>query len=105
MVLHAQVRVEPALWDNSFSVVICLAPSRCLDDARVCEPVPLNSALRVAVDYVVLRTAIAVDVIGSQVFLDSGPVTERDDVLKRIRFCWRYERRAPYAMDLERITF
>ena len=52
-----------------------------------------------------LRTAIAVDVIGTQVVLDSGPVTERDDVLERIRCCWRYVRRAPYAMDLERITF
>ena len=64
----------------------------------------MNSALRVAVDYVVLPTAIAVDLIGIQVFLDTGPVTERDDVLERIRCCWRYERRAPYAVDLERIT-
>ena len=60
--------------------------------------------MRVAVEYVVLRTAIAVDVIRDELILDSGPVTERDDVLERVGVCWRYERCAPYAVDLERIT-
>ena len=62
------------------------------------------STLRVAVQYVVLRTAIAVDVIRDELILDSGPVTERDDVLERVGVCWRYERCAPDAVDLERIT-
>ena len=42
-----------------------------------------------------LRTAIAVDVIRDELILDSGPVTERDDVLERVGVCWRYERCAP----------
>ena len=60
--------------------------------------------MRVAVQYVVLRTAIAVDVIRDEPILDSGPVTERDDVLERVGVCWRYERCTLYAVDLERIT-
>ena len=50
------------------------------------------------------HTAIAVDEIGRQVILDTRPVTERDYVLERISCSRRYERRAPYAVDLECIT-